>query len=167
MLAVASSLQQIYEKVFRQDHRGLRDLNRLLTWIVVLCVAVVAESLAERPVIAVAAGGWLAPLVTVAIMTVFFWWTMRFLLAGRVSWRELLPSAIVTGVFYGGSRRFLEVLFLRNDHLGQQDLRDDRRDLRHHDLVYRHRGRNHPRSCGRCRLGRPQDLTDPGTMTRQ
>jgi hypothetical protein len=28
MLAVASSLQQIYETVFRQDHRGLRDLYR-------------------------------------------------------------------------------------------------------------------------------------------
>jgi hypothetical protein len=31
MLAVTSSLQQIYEKVFRQDHRGVRDLGRLLT----------------------------------------------------------------------------------------------------------------------------------------
>ena len=111
MLAVASSLQQIYEKVFRQDHRGLRDLYRLLTWIVVLCVAVVVESLAERPVIAVAAGGWLAPLVTVAIMTVFFWWTMHFLLAGRVSWRELLSSAIITGVFYGGLGVFSKFYF--------------------------------------------------------
>jgi hypothetical protein len=37
MLAVASSLQQIYEKVFRQDHRGMRDVYRLVTWIVVLC----------------------------------------------------------------------------------------------------------------------------------
>jgi membrane protein len=101
MLAVASSLQQIYEKVFGQDHhRGMRELSRLLTWIVVLCGAVVAESLAERPASAVAAGGWLAPLVTVAIMTPFFWWTMHFLLAGRVRWRTLLPSALITGVFY-------------------------------------------------------------------
>ncbi len=29
MLSVASSLQQIYETVFRQDHRGLRNLYRL------------------------------------------------------------------------------------------------------------------------------------------
>jgi uncharacterized BrkB/YihY/UPF0761 family membrane protein len=37
MLAVASSLQQIYEKVFRQDHRrDIRDLYRLVTWIAVL-----------------------------------------------------------------------------------------------------------------------------------
>jgi membrane protein len=112
MLAVASSLQQIYEKVFGQDHhRGLGELSRLLTWIVVLCGAVVVESLAERPVSTAAAGGWLAPLVTVAIMTPFFWWTMHFLLAGRVAWRTLLPSALITGVFYGGLGVFSKFYF--------------------------------------------------------
>jgi membrane protein len=111
MLAVASSLQQIYEKVFRQDHRGLRDVYRLVTWIVVLGVVVVAESLAERPMSSVAAGGWLAPLVTVAITTPFFWWTMHFLLAGWVPWRTLLPSAIITGIFYGGLGVFSRVYF--------------------------------------------------------
>jgi membrane protein len=112
MLAVASSLQQIYEKVFGQDHhRGLGELSRLLTWIVVLCGAVVAESLAGRPVSATAAGGWLAPLVTVAIMTPFFWWTMHFLLAGRVAWRTLLPSALITGIFYGGLGVFSKFYF--------------------------------------------------------
>jgi hypothetical protein len=54
-----SSLLQIYEKVFRQDHRGIRDLGRLLAWIVVSCGAMVAESLSERPVSSTAAGaGW-------------------------------------------------------------------------------------------------------------
>jgi membrane protein len=112
MLAVASSLQQIYEKVFGQDHHGgWRDLWRLLTWIVVLGAAVVAESLAERPVSAAGGGDWLAPLVTIGIMTPFFWWTMHFLLAGRVAWRTLLPSAIVTGVFYGGLGLFSRFYF--------------------------------------------------------
>jgi len=111
MLAVASSLQQIYEKIFRQDHRGIRDLGRLLAWIVVLGAAVVTESVAGRPVSSVAAGGWLAPLVTVAIMTPFFWWTMHFLLAGRVPWRTLLPSAVITGIFYGGLGVFSKFYF--------------------------------------------------------
>ena len=111
MLAVASSLQQIYEKVFGQDHhRGPQNLGRLLIWIAVLGAAVVAESLAERPVSA-AGGGWLAPLVTVGIMTPFFWWTMHFLLAGRVPWRTLLPSAIITGVLYGGLGAFSKFYF--------------------------------------------------------
>ena len=111
MLAVASSLQQIYEKVFRQHHRGIRDLGRLSAWIVVLGVAVVAESLAERPVSSGAAGGWLAPLVTIAIMTPFFWWTMHFLLDGRVPWRTLLPSAVTTGVLFGGLGVFSKFYF--------------------------------------------------------
>jgi membrane protein len=112
VLAVASSLQQIYEKVFRQDHRGgIRDLGRLLTWIVVLCAAMVAESLGERPLSSAGAWGWLAPLVTVVIMAPFFWWTMHFLLAGRVGWRTLLPSAIITGVLYGGLGIFSRFYF--------------------------------------------------------
>jgi len=110
LLAVASSLQQIYEKVFRQAHRGLRDLLRLLAWIVVLCLAVAFDSVAERPV-SRAAGGWLAPLVTVAVLTPFVWWTMHFLLAGRVPWRRLLPSAIITGVFFGGLGVFSKFYF--------------------------------------------------------
>jgi membrane protein len=111
MFAVAGSLQQIYEKVFRQDHRGIRDLGRLLAWIIVLCAAVVAESVAGRPVSTVAAGGWLAPLVTIGIMTPFFWWTMHFLLDGRVAWRTLLPAAVITGVLYGGLGVFSKFYF--------------------------------------------------------
>ena len=34
-LAVASSLEQIYDKVFDQPHRGMRDLPRLVIWIAV------------------------------------------------------------------------------------------------------------------------------------
>src|SRR5690242_21262219 len=49
-LAVASSLQQIYEKAFRQDPRGMRDLYRLPIWVVVLCAAVAFEGIVGRPV---------------------------------------------------------------------------------------------------------------------
>jgi membrane protein len=111
MLAVTSSLQQIYEKVFDQAHRGLRDLFRLPAWIIVLGVTVAFESVAERAVSSAAAGVWLAPLVTVAIVTPFAWWTMRFLPAGQVPWPRLLPSAIFTGVFFGGLDVFSKFFF--------------------------------------------------------
>jgi len=110
-LAVASSLQQIYEKVFRQNHRGVRDLYRLLIWIIALCLAVAFESLVGRPVRNASAGGALVALVTFAIMTPFFWWAMHFLLAGRVLWRKLLPSAIATGVFFTGLGVFSKFYF--------------------------------------------------------
>ena len=163
MLAVASYFSRSTRRSSAKSTGAYRDLYRLLTWIVVLCLTVVLESLAGKPVSNVSAGGWLAPLITVAIMTPFFWWTMHFLVAGRVPWRKL-PSAITTGVCF---RRFLrEGLFLRNDHLGQQDVRNDRSSLRRHDLAYSNRSGDHPGSRGPCRLGRPEDLTDPGAMTR-
>jgi membrane protein len=111
-LAVASSLQQIYEKVFDQDHRGLRGgLYRLLIWTGVVCLVVSLESVAGRPVRNVSAGAGLVELVTFAIMAPFFWWTMHFLLAGRVSWRRLLPSAILTGLFFAGLGIFSKFYF--------------------------------------------------------
>ncbi len=110
-LAVASSLQQIYEKVFHQEHRGLRGLYRLPIWIVVLCLAVAFESVAGRPVRNAYAGSGLVELVTFAIMTPLFWWSMHFLLEGRVPWRRLLPPAIATGVFFTGLGVFSKFYF--------------------------------------------------------
>ena len=110
-IAVAGSLQQTYEKVFRQDHRGLRDLYRLLIWVVALCLAVALESIVGRPARNITGGVGLVEVVTFAVMTPFFWWTMHFLLAGRVPWRRLLPSAIATGVFFTGLGVFSKFYF--------------------------------------------------------
>jgi membrane protein len=32
----------------------------------------------------------------------FWWFTMWFLLAGRISWRRLVPCAVATGAFWLG-----------------------------------------------------------------
>jgi hypothetical protein len=45
--AVAGSLQQIYEKAFRQDHRGMRDLYRPPVWVAAACAVVAFESLRD------------------------------------------------------------------------------------------------------------------------
>jgi membrane protein len=110
-LAVASSLQQIYEKAFRQDHRGMRDVYRLPIWVVVLCAVVAFESFVGRPARNASAGPVLAALVTFAVMALFFWWTMHFLLGGRVSWRKLLLPAIATGAFFAGLGVFSKFYF--------------------------------------------------------
>ena len=116
LLAVASSLQQIYEKVFHQAHRGLRDLFRLLAWIVALCLAVAFDSVAERPVSS--AAGWLAGAAR----------HRRYHDAVRLVDDALPaggPGAVAQAAAFGDhyrsllrrSRRFLEVLFLGNDRL--------------------------------------------------
>jgi membrane protein len=110
-LAMAGSLQQVYEKVFHQDHLGVRGLYRLLVWVAALCVAMIVEGAVARPVRNFYAGVGLAQLATFAILTPFFWWTMHFLLAGRVPWRRLLPSAIATGLFFAGLGIFSRFYF--------------------------------------------------------
>lgn len=95
-VAVASSLQQIYEKAFRQPHRGARDLPRLLIWVPVLCGVISLESLLGRAVSRLPGGRVLVAVLSLIMLAPFFWWTMHFLLAGRVPWRRLVPSAMIT-----------------------------------------------------------------------
>lgn len=97
-LTMASSLQQIYEKAFRQGHRGVHDLPRLLTWVAAVCGVVAFESVVGRPVREAAGGSVLVGLLTFVTYMFFFWWTIHFLLRGRISWRRLLPPAVATGV---------------------------------------------------------------------
>jgi len=50
-------------------------------------------------------------LVTYVGVTVFFWWTMYFLLAGRVSWRRLVRPAVLTALLWIGLELFSTVYF--------------------------------------------------------
>jgi membrane protein len=109
MLAVASSLQIIYEKIFRQDHR--RSLYRLLIWVVMLCGVVAFESFVGRPARDAAEGGALVEVVTFVIWVPFFWWSMHLLLQGRVGWRKLFPSALATGFCFAGLGVFSHFYF--------------------------------------------------------
>jgi hypothetical protein len=64
-LAVAGSLQQIYEKAFRQEHRGIRGYYRLLIWTIVLCLVLAFESDAGRPLRNASAGAILTWFVAI------------------------------------------------------------------------------------------------------
>lgn len=112
-VAVASSLQQIYEKAFHLGHRGRRGLLRLPIWVIALCFTVTLESLAVGQARHLAGGVGLVAVVTFVIMTLFFWWTIHFLLAGRVAWRTLLTPAIVTGILFAGFGIFSKFYFSR------------------------------------------------------
>ena len=97
-------------RTFGQQHRGWRDVLRYLTWAGVLFGVLVTESILSGPVHA--AGGPAAQgLVSYAGTAAFFWWTMHFLLAGRVPWRRLIRAAIVTAFLWIGLELFSAVYF--------------------------------------------------------
>jgi membrane protein len=97
-IAVVSSLQLLYERVFDQQHRA-RDFPRLVIWVGVFLAAAIAEVVIGGPV-RTAAGPAAQGLLGFVVVTVLFGWTMHFLLAGRVPWRFVIRPALVSGLLW-------------------------------------------------------------------
>jgi membrane protein len=99
-VAGATAIQQLYQRVFDQPARGPRDVVRVLVW-TALVVGVMFLSATAGPVLRrnVPALFWLVGFVGV---TGFFWFSMWFLVAGRLPWRRLLPCAVATGSCWTG-----------------------------------------------------------------
>jgi membrane protein len=96
-VSLGRMIQRTYERIWRLPTEGPRGILRALTWIgaFALWLAVVvpirnALQDLELPGLGV--------IVTVATSTALWVWTPYVLLGGRISWRRLLPSAVVTGV---------------------------------------------------------------------
>jgi membrane protein len=84
---------------------------RRVVWLAVLIGAL----LAGADVVSVLHGSWalvaLRWLVAGLGGTVFFWWSARFLLDGRVPWGALLPGALLTVAGLTGLRLFSALVF--------------------------------------------------------
>jgi membrane protein len=109
-VTLASFLQGIYERVFDQEHRGWRDLSRFLVWVSALLGLLIVEGSYDGP-LRTATGAVLRDLVSLVLVTFFFWWTMHFLLAGRVRWRYLIRPAFATSLLWLGFALFSSIYF--------------------------------------------------------
>jgi membrane protein len=110
VVAVASSLQLIYERVFGQEPRGWRNLPRGIAWVAGLVALLAIEGAVNGP-IKHDGGPVLLDLVGLASSTLFFWWTMHFLLSGRVAWRRLARPALASGLLWLGFGLFSSLYF--------------------------------------------------------
>lgn len=120
VLAVVGSLQHIYERIFDQEHRGWRDTHRWIIWTAVVIGLLAAEATINGRLRRLT-GAALPDLITLVVGTLFFWWTMHFLLGGRVSWRRLARPAITTGAFWVAfglfSSAYFSSLIVSDSHL--------------------------------------------------
>jgi membrane protein len=99
-IAGATAIQQLYERIFDLDSRGARDLLRRAIW-AGLAVGWLALGDLVGPTLR-AGGPVLFGIAILVAFTGFWWFAMRFLLSGRVSWRRLFPSAVATGLCWLG-----------------------------------------------------------------
>jgi membrane protein len=100
-IAAATALQQLYERIFDLDFRGVKDVGRRLIWLALLIGGALLGGWAG-PALRHGGGPVLLGLAAVASVTAFWWLTLWVLLAGRISWRRLFPAACATGLFYVG-----------------------------------------------------------------
>ena len=105
-IAAASAVQDLYERSFELEARGLKDIFRRFVWLVVT-IAFVSLSAVAGPWLHNAIGLWLVAILALLGLTFYWWLTMWFLLSRRVSWRALFPSAVATALFWVG----MEVVF--------------------------------------------------------
>ncbi|WP_327287449.1 YhjD/YihY/BrkB family envelope integrity protein [Streptomyces sp. NBC_01198] len=109
-LTFGTALQTGYEKAWELKAAHWHSLWRHIIWLALfvgfLLVAVTAlahgTSVGEQA---------LGVVLTVVVSLFFFWWSQRFLLVGRVSWRALLPGAVATTLGLIGLRIFSGLVF--------------------------------------------------------
>ena len=101
LIAAATAIQDLYERVFEVEGRGLRDTPRRLVWIAFAIAATLLSGWVE-PAVARAGGPVLIAIASFVGGMSFWWFSMWLLLGGRRGWRELFPSALATGICWLG-----------------------------------------------------------------
>jgi membrane protein len=109
-VAMVASLQVLYERVFEQESRSWHNLRRWIVWVLVLLAFLIADGAIGGPV-RTAAGHVVQRLVSLIGVTIFFGWTIHFLLAGRIPWRRVVAPAILTALLWLGLSLFSSLYF--------------------------------------------------------
>jgi len=111
-IGIPGVLQAWYEKVYHQQapYGGLRQFTRKLIWLAAFLAYIWLEALTGQQT-GPAGGRLLTFVCEFAIAVLFWWWTVRFLLDGRISWRALFPAALATGFCLTGLAVFSLLLF--------------------------------------------------------
>jgi membrane protein len=109
-VAGAAAIQQLYERAFDLDSRGLKDLPRQLLWVVVLVGCSILAGKAA-PALSRNAGPVLLAVVGLIAFSGFWWFSMWLLLGGRVKAKDLFPAALATGICWIGMEAIFSVIF--------------------------------------------------------
>lgn len=99
---VGAIQQRAYEDIWYQARGGFRSLWRQVMWVGGLCVylalALYAGRIGRFLGSQVPSGGIVAHLLRLAFVLgvsfLFYWWTQRVLLGGRVPWLTLVPGSV-------------------------------------------------------------------------
>jgi membrane protein len=96
-LSFTRALQRVYEHAWRLDSRGLRGTRAGLTWLAGVVLWVTVFATVRRWLIGLG-GPAVAFVVLLGGNAIVWLWSPHVLLAHRVAWQRLVPSAALTSV---------------------------------------------------------------------
>jgi membrane protein len=100
-LGAGGAIQGLYQSVFEVHGRGLRDAPRRALWLAA-ALGVSFVGAWTQPWLDQVGGTALVAIAALPLATAFWWFSMWLLLDGKLGWRELLPSALATGICWLG-----------------------------------------------------------------
>jgi membrane protein len=110
-ISFAGSVQAGFEKVWGLPAGPWHKIWRQVVWLIALFAYIYAVatvgSVTNRGLAVTAARVAVAVVLGIA----FFWWGLRFLIGGRVSYLAAMPGAVATVVFLAGLRVFSGLVF--------------------------------------------------------
>ncbi|MFJ3903580.1 YhjD/YihY/BrkB family envelope integrity protein [Streptomyces sp. NPDC090025] len=106
-----SAVQTGYERVWNLPTARWHTMWRHVVWLAVLVAALLLFVTTPTPERSSAAVTALVALSDVVGTFLFFWWSQRFLLCGRIRWRALVPGAVLTALGLLGLRIFSALVF--------------------------------------------------------
>jgi membrane protein len=97
-VSFVAALQRAYEKTWHLPRLGVvRSSWRYAVWLAGCLLGFLLSGLADAALPGLPGSTAAAVLLGLAGALLFWWWTLHLLLGGRVGWRALLPSAVLTG----------------------------------------------------------------------
>lgn len=120
-IGIAATLQAWYLKIYDQPvpHGAVKQFVYRLLWIAGFLVYLWLEVLVGQQV-GPAGGHVLIFACEFAVAVLFWWWTVHFLLLGKVGWRALFPTAFATAFCLTGLGVFSLLLFSGSITSGEQ-----------------------------------------------
>ncbi|MEU7029006.1 YhjD/YihY/BrkB family envelope integrity protein [Streptomyces sp. NPDC046275] len=106
-----SAVQTGYERVWNLPTSRWHTMWRHVVWLAVLIAALLLFVANPAPAHAPAAVTALVAVGDLVGTFLFFWWSQRFLLCGRIRWRALVPGAVLTSLGLLGLRIFSQLVF--------------------------------------------------------
>ncbi|MGW2016958.1 YhjD/YihY/BrkB family envelope integrity protein [Streptomyces sp. NPDC001927] len=106
-----SAVQTGYERVWDLPTARWHTMWRHVVWLAVLVAALLLFIAAPVPAESSTAVTFGVTVADVLGAFLFFWWSQRFLLCGRIRWRALAPGALCTALGLFGLRIFSQFVF--------------------------------------------------------